>query len=336
MVSAISIWMPCSLYRRGFSLIELLVSMAIVILLLGIVLLGIQTARESARRLQCAANMRQLGLGLMLHHQAHRVLPSSWGGPDSTSTQVWGRPFARKPYPRPGVGLASGFVMLLPFIGEEPLFRAIDAADWPFVFDDVYRSRQIAGLLCQSDQSMRSHNYLFSIGDRYRGFYSASPGPPAENGPFQVGLRGLFGLQSRVRLESVRDGLSNTIAISECVRPQGLGRAVAAPESTGAITFSDSRTEAVVNDRFAVSMSDAASPVTCLESFAAGAFRGGTTLMVMNRSPGWLWSIGRPSFVSFSTVLPPNGPRCNDYFEHGSLTPTSGTSFTATSSRAMS
>jgi prepilin-type N-terminal cleavage/methylation domain-containing protein len=48
MVSAISIWLPCSLYRRGFSLIELLVSLAIVILLLGIVLLGIQADRRVA------------------------------------------------------------------------------------------------------------------------------------------------------------------------------------------------------------------------------------------------------------------------------------------------
>jgi hypothetical protein len=309
--------------RRGISLIELLVSIAVVLLLVAIGLTGVQSSRESARRLQCASNLRNLGVGLMLHHQAHQVLPPSWGGPDSTSTQLWGRPLARRPYPRPGVGLASGFVMLLPFIGEEPLARAIDAAGWPFAMDDLYRRRTIAALLCPSDPATRSHNYLFSLGDRYRGFWSGSTGPAAEDWGFQAGLRGLFGLQSRVRLESVHDGLSNTIAISECVRPHSLGRPVPAVDSTTGITYSDGNTEAVRNNRFAVSMSDATSPAACLESFTDGRFRPGTTLMVMNRSPGWLWSIGRPSFVGFTTVLPPNGPRCSDFITGGSLTPQS-------------
>ena len=107
--------------RRAFSLVELLIVFAIVLLLVGIALTGLQAARESARRLSCAANLRDLGLGLLHHHQALGVLPPFCGGPDSTSTQVWGSPPQPSPYPRPGIGLASGFVMLLPFIGEPTL-----------------------------------------------------------------------------------------------------------------------------------------------------------------------------------------------------------------------
>jgi type II secretory pathway pseudopilin PulG len=307
---------------RAFSLVELLIVIAVVLLLVGISMSGLQAARESARRLCCAANLRDLGLGLQHHHQALGVLPPSWGGPDSTATSMWGSPPERKPYPGPGVGGASGFVMLLPYTGELALAAAIDSAGWPMTLEPIYTAARIPALLCPSDPSPRSHNYLFSIGDRYRGFWPGFTVPPADNAGFQASIRGLFGLQSRVRLESVRDGLSHTIAMSECVIPRGLGRSVPQHGSDAGIRYSDGQSEAVTNDRFAVSFSHE-SPADCLARFHQGAFRPGTVLMVMNRSPGWLWSQGRPSYVSFSTVLPPNGPRCNHYLVAGSLTPQS-------------
>jgi hypothetical protein len=307
--------------RRAFSLVELLIVATIVFLLLGISLSGLQAARETSRRLSCAANLRELGLGLLHHHQALGVLPPFCGGPDSTSTQVWGSPPQPRPYPRPGIGLASGFVMLLPYIGEPALFAEIEAAGWPFACSPLYASARIPVLSCPADPSPRSHNYLFSIGDRYRGFWPAAVTPAAENAEFQAWLRGLFGLQSRVRLESVRDGLSNTIALSECVRPRGLGRVVPANETVAGVRYYAAG-EAVANDRHAVSFSDAP-PAACLASFAERGFRPGTTLLILNYSPGWLWSFGRPSHVSFSTVLPPNAPRCSDMETQGSLTPQS-------------
>lgn len=224
---------------RAFSLIELVVVAAILALLAGLVLAGVQSARESARRMHCASNLRQLGVGLMLHHEARGALPPSWGGPDSTATQVWGSPPTAKPYPGPGVGEASGFVMLLPYIGEEALSARIEAAGWPFIFDQMYTAARVHMLLCPSDISPRSHNYLFSIGDRFRGFWPGFTVPPAENTRFQSALRGLFGLQSCVRLDSVRDGLSNTIAMSECVRPRGLGRVVPPGTSEDGLTYAD-------------------------------------------------------------------------------------------------
>ena len=307
--------------HRAFSLLELLIVTTVVLLLVGISLTGLQAARESARRLSCAANLRELGLGLHHYHQARGVLPPFCGGPDSTATQVWGSPPQPKPYPRPGIGLASGFVMLLPFIGEPTLFDAIRAAGWPFACSALYWSAEIPLLKCPSDPSPRSHNYLFSIGDRHRGFWPSSQLPAADDASFQSRLRGLFGLQSRVRLQSVVDGLSNTIAMSECVRPRSLGRAVPSTETVRGVRYYGPG-EAVVNDRFAASFSDQ-SPAACLASFADGGFRPDTTLFVMNYSPGWLWSFGRPSNVGFSTVLAPNAPRCGDMETQGSLTPQS-------------
>lgn len=308
--------------KRGFSLLEVLLVVAVVASLAGLLMGGIQSVRESSRRLACAHKLRQLGIGFMLHNDARGFLPPAMGGPDSFSAHAWGTPPEMKPYPRPGIGAASAYVFLLPYIGEDALHAAIIAAGRPVFFSDIYLSARLPSLLCPSDPAPGSHNYLFSIGDRFSGFWPSGTIRPAEDGEFQAGLRGLFGLQSRVRLASIVDGLSQTIAMSEGVRPTGLG-IVPRGRPVAGVTYMSEDGEAVANDRFAVAWSDSDSPAACLASFSGGRFRAGSVLLVSSRSPGHSWQFGRPSYVSFSTVLPPNGPRCNHFFVQGSLTPQS-------------
>ncbi|MCX7414194.1 MAG: DUF1559 domain-containing protein, partial [Planctomycetia bacterium] len=66
---------PFSRPLHGFTLVELLAVIAIIGLLVGLLVPGVQSARESSRRSACANNIRQLGQGLQQFHAAHGSLP---------------------------------------------------------------------------------------------------------------------------------------------------------------------------------------------------------------------------------------------------------------------
>ena len=61
--------------ERAFTLVELLVVMAIIGVLIAILLPAVQAAREAARRAQCANNLKQLALAAHNYHDAHGIFP---------------------------------------------------------------------------------------------------------------------------------------------------------------------------------------------------------------------------------------------------------------------
>lgn len=80
--------------QPGFTLVELLVVIAIIGVLVSLLLPAVQTARESARRMQCANNLRQLGLASHTFSDTQLFVPPAFIGSnaeaaDQNSWATW-------------------------------------------------------------------------------------------------------------------------------------------------------------------------------------------------------------------------------------------------------
>jgi prepilin-type N-terminal cleavage/methylation domain-containing protein len=96
----------------GFTLVELLVSIAIIGILMALLLPAIQAARESARRAQCHNNLRQITLAVHQFETIHKTLPPYFA-----------------PFPERGSNSVEGgwFVHLLPYLEQQTITDAIIA-----------------------------------------------------------------------------------------------------------------------------------------------------------------------------------------------------------------
>ena len=82
------------LHRSAFSLIEVLLAIAILALLLALLIPAVQHARTAADRTRCQNNLRQIGLALNQYHAVNNVFPSNggWDGNQTILTKA-GTPF---------------------------------------------------------------------------------------------------------------------------------------------------------------------------------------------------------------------------------------------------
>src|SRR5262245_60479780 len=108
--------------RFAFTLVELLVVIAIIGSLVAILLPAVQAARESARRVQCANQIRQLALASLNYESAKKLLPPSGDAQVMKDKDV---PTVDIFYPLQGVQM-SWAVYLLPYLEQQRLAAMFD------------------------------------------------------------------------------------------------------------------------------------------------------------------------------------------------------------------
>jgi prepilin-type N-terminal cleavage/methylation domain-containing protein len=236
------------LRRPGFTLVELLVVIAIVGVLVALLLPAVQAAREAARRSQCVSNLRQIGVAVLLLHDATEQYPPArieYRQGDLPSRICGGLEPTWFAYVLPMLeeaAAADRWRLLGPFSDHDEATRHYA----PAVFACPSR-----GLIQTSKQEVRNVTLPCDcggpIGDGPTGaaaHYAAnhgdlSPGVTATSSDFYWGGRGTgtivsvrarcggywppypVALHDRVRDRHVSDGLSKTALVGEMHVPPG-------------------------------------------------------------------------------------------------------------------
>ena len=79
--------------RTGFTLVELLVVIGIIALLISILLPSLNRARETANRVKCASNLRQIGTAIQLYANENRGAFPRTAYSAGLTTATWGTPY---------------------------------------------------------------------------------------------------------------------------------------------------------------------------------------------------------------------------------------------------
>jgi prepilin-type N-terminal cleavage/methylation domain-containing protein/prepilin-type processing-associated H-X9-DG protein len=185
---------------KGLTLVELLVAIAIIAVLIGLLLPAVQKVREAANRIQCANNLKQLGLGLHNYHGAYGRFPPAYVAIGLNSGPGWGTfllPYIEQEALNQQVPKGAPF-----WGGSQAISTAVDGGQTPL---RMFRCPSDAGPIHNTDQgTFAVSNYRATCGTITTFAY-----------PADSDLGGVMYQNSRVRITDVTDGTSNTTVVGE-------------------------------------------------------------------------------------------------------------------------
>jgi prepilin-type N-terminal cleavage/methylation domain-containing protein/prepilin-type processing-associated H-X9-DG protein len=185
--------------RRAFTLLELLVVIALLGLVAGLLLAGVQKVRTASERTRCQDQLKQIGLALHHYHDSAGRLPAGVSGE---------RPAEPAPF-------LSWCARLLPYLEEEALWRQAMAAfrqDRDFLHDPPHECLRtpVRHFACPADPRVR----IAQVAGREKAL-RAFTSYLGVNGYSAAYNDGVLYLDSKTTFADVRDGLSNTLAVGE-------------------------------------------------------------------------------------------------------------------------
>jgi prepilin-type N-terminal cleavage/methylation domain-containing protein/prepilin-type processing-associated H-X9-DG protein len=282
--------------RRGFSLIELLVVVGIIAALGALLLPAVQRARDASRRIQCANQLKQIGLALHSYHTAIGAFPM---GGSSNNRKM-------QPNTYNEWDVWSALAALLPQLEQGPMFNAINFDFAPEINDGeshptnmTVTLRVLGNFLCPSDPNAG----LFNTNS-----YHASYGTTTNQNYYRTGgCTGLFTVEYSYTLNDCTDGASTTIAFSEALVGDGQGNGRIGTNRTnpsryrGNVYMSAALPEPP-GARLVDAFENPAGVVAGLQA-CAEAFR---TSDDIADHRGWRWGDGVTGFSMFNTIQTPN------------------------------